>query len=328
MLQSDRWADALAQAVFHTLVASLVVEALARSWGVTEPGQRMTLRRVALWYPLVLLPAMLLLFPQRADEPFQDVALVVGRRWQELRPLGLDPFLLFVGGLAGLGLLLFLMDLLPLLRALARRRPVPVAPDPESGARLAAASAALAEAAGSPPPPIRFLDRDQPVLFCAGVRSPGVVVSRGALRLLDEAELRAALAHEWSHLRRHDPARSWGVMALRALMCLNPAFQVVSRALARDAERLADERAALVCGDRLALASGLIKLHRATGGGGVLRTLPFAGALAEPLRRARSFDVEQRARALLDEPPRPLPFGPARVALAASAVSALLFFVV
>jgi Zn-dependent protease with chaperone function len=117
-------------------------------------------------------------------------------------------------------------------------------------------------------------------------------------------------------------------MGLRALMCLNPTFQVQARVLARDAERRADERGVELGADRLALASGLIKLHRATGGGGVRRTLFFGGALAGPLRRARSLDVEQRARALLEPPPPLLPFGRLRVALAGATLAAVLYFVV
>jgi Zn-dependent protease with chaperone function len=112
-------------------------------------------------------------------------------------------------------------------------------------------------------------------------------------------------------------------------MWFNPAFQVLSRAIARDAEGLADEHAASACGDRLALASGLLKLHRATGGGApVRRTLPFAGVIAEPLARVRSLDVEIRCRRLLDGPPTPLPYLRARVILAAASLTALLFFVV
>ena len=146
------------------------------------------------------------------------------------------------------------------------------------------------------------------------MRRHAIVVSRGAVTLLDPQELRAALAHELAHLARHDPGASWAVMAARALMWFNPAFQVLSRALARDAEWLADERAAEACGDRLALASGLIKLHRATAGGvPVRRTLPFAAALAEPLARVRSLDVEVRCRRLLDGAPASLPYLRARV---------------
>ena len=329
MEPSAKWAEIAAQAIFHTLVASLFVEALVRSWRVVEPRQRMALRLVALAYPLVVVPAFLALFPFRLEEPFRDEgALLVARRWSEVRLLGVGLFDAWLAAFAALGAFLFLMDLVPLVRGRRRPRLVPGEPDAASAAALAEIPG-LAAALGVRPPSVSYLDRDAPVLFCTGVRAPLIVVSRGALRLLDPEELRAALAHEIAHLARHDPAASWVVMAARALLWFNPAFQVLSRAVARDAEWLADDRAAAACGDRLALASGLLKLHRATAGvAQVRRTLPLAGALAEPLARVRSLDVETRCRRLLDGPPAPLPFLRARVALAAASLVSLLFFVV
>lgn len=328
MEPSAKWADIAAQAIFHSLVASLYVEALVRSWRLREPRQRMALRLVALCYPLVLFPALVLLFPARAEDAFGDgPALLVARRWSEVRLLGVGLFEWWLAGFAALGALIFLMDLLPLLRARRRPRLEPAEPDPRSAAAIGEVPA-LARALGVSAPPVVFLANDQPVLFCTGVRRHAIVVSRGAVELLDREELRGALAHELAHLARHDPCASWVVMAARALMFFNPAFQVLSRALARDAEGLADERAAAAC-DRLALASGLIKLHRATAGPSpVRRTLPFAAALAEPLARVRSFDVEVRCRRLLDGPPARLPYLGARIALAGASLTALLFFVV
>jgi len=326
---SESWAEILAQAIFHTLVASLFVEALVRSWRVRVPLQRMALRLVALGYPLVLFPALVLLAPARAGEEFRETALFAGRHWEEVRVLGVGLFSWWLTAFAALGTTLFLMDLVPLAAALRRPRPSPAEPDPESAAALGDELPRVAAGLRVRPPPVVFLDREAPILFCTGVRRHTIVISRGAVRLLDREELRSALAHELAHLARHDPAASWAVMAARALMFFNPAFQVLSRAMARDAEWLADERAAEVCGDRLALASGLIKLHRATARRApVRRTLPFATALQEPLARARSLDVEVRCRRLLDPPPRPLRWGALRVALAAASLTALLFFVV
>ncbi len=326
---SAKWAEIAAQAIFHTLVASLYVEALVRSWRVREPRQRMALRLVALGYPLLLFPGLVALFPIRADEGFRDAwALFAGRRWDEVRVLGVGLFRLWLGAFAALGTALFLLDVVPLLGAWRRPRPVPATPDAASAAAIGEELPRLAAAAKVPAPPVIFLARDAPVLFCTGVRRHAVVISSGAVRLLDREELRAALAHELAHLARHDPAASWALMAARALMFFNPAFQVLSRAVARDAEWLADERAAEISGRRLALASGLIKLHRTTAGpSGVRRTLPFAAALAGPLARVRSLDVEVRCRRLLDGPPEPLRWGAARVLLAALSLTALLFFV-
>jgi len=330
MALDAKWADVTAQAVFHTLVASLFVEALVRTWRVREPGQRMALRLLALGYPLVVFPVLALALPVRSGEGFRDAALFVGRRWDAVRLAGVGLFHWWVVGLCAAGAALLLMDLVPLLRARRRPRPVAAAPADGTAAALDAAIGPLAAALGVPPPPVVFLDRDVPVLFCTGVRRHAIVISRGAVALLDAAELRAALAHELAHVARRDPASSWVVMAARLAMFFNPAYQVVARAVARDAEALADERAAALCADRLALASGLLKLWRATHGVAppVRRTLPLAGALTEPLTRARILDIEQRCRRLLDAAPRPLPFGPARLALAGATLTALLFFVV
>ncbi|ABS26010.1 M56 family metallopeptidase [Anaeromyxobacter sp. Fw109-5] len=328
-MESATWADILAQAIFHTLVASLLVEALVRSWGVREPRQRMALRLTALGYPLVLFPALVALFPGRAGEGFrEDLAIFDARSWEAVRLLGVGLYWWWLAAFAAVGAALFFMDLLPVLRGRGRRAPEGQLPGAESAAVLDAELPRAAAALGIPEPPVVFLDRDLPVLFCTGVRRPALVVSRGTLARLDRDELRAALAHELAHVAGRDPLKSWILMGLRALMFWNPAFQVVSRALARDAEWLADERGAAACGDRVALASGLLKLHRATGGAAVPRTLPFAAALAEPLARVRSHDIEVRCRRLLDGAPARLPYGGARVALAGAGLTALLFFVV
>jgi Zn-dependent protease with chaperone function len=327
MDQGPLTADLLAQGIVHTLVAALFVEALLRTWEVRHPAQRMALRLIAFAQPLVLFPALLLIFPHRGEASFHDLALLSGRRWSDVAFLGLDLYRLFVGGLAALGALLLLADLLALARSLRRRRP-PEAP--LDGRRAEALERALAPALaqGAARPPVRLLDLDSPLVYCAGVRRPTIHLSRGAVDLLDAAELQAALAHELAHVGRRDPERSWVVLGLRGLMAYNPTFQVLARTLARDAERLADEPAAELGADRLALAAALLRLHRATGGGVSRRTLLFGGARSGRVRRAHDLDIEQRARALLGPPPARLPYFPLRLTLAGGAVSALLYFVV
>lgn len=325
MAPSILTADLLAQGIFHSLVAALFVEALVRSWAVDHPAQRVALRLVALVYPLLIFPALVLLFPHRGDEAFRDAALLSGRRWSDVPFLGLDLYRTFIGSLAASGLLLLLIDLVSLLQTLRRGRPPPGLLDPRRAAALDAALAPLSP--GGARPPVVYLDRAVPSLFCAGVRRPAIYLSRGAIDLLDAGELRAALAHELAHLGRRDPARSWVMLGLRCAMGWNPTFQVLARALARDAERLADERGVELGGDRLALASALLKLHRATGGLDGRRTLIFGGALAGTLRRARSHDLERRVRELIEPAPALLPLPWLRLGLAVTSMTGLLYFV-
>ncbi|HSB21155.1 MAG TPA: M56 family metallopeptidase [Anaeromyxobacteraceae bacterium] len=319
-----RWADFVAQSIVHALVGALAVEALLRLWRIGRPEERLALRSVALLQPLVVSP-LLALWPWRAGEAFHERwALFSGRHWEEVRILGVSLYPLFVLLLVALGLVLFLLDLVPLVRG-SRRVRGPEAPAPSD---LAGEVAALARAAGTAPPPLRVLELDFPALYCSGVRLPAVVVSRGALRLLDPTERRAALAHEMVHLAQRDPLVSWLLMAVRALLLFNPVAQVLARTMAREAERRADDRGAEIAGDRLALASALVRLYRASGGAGRLPTLPFGTALREPLRRARFRDVELRCRRLLDDgAPGRSPLARLRLSLVALALPALLLLV-
>ena len=331
-MADSRWLDFAGQAIFHTLVAALVVEALVRLWGVREPAQRTALRAVALLWPMVAVPVLFLAFPAREEETFRDArALFAGRHWDGLAFLGVGLYVWWVGAMASVGMALFLMDLVPLLRA-RKDDPASSPPTTPAGRRAASALADVLAASGSRrQPPLVYLDEGPPLLYCTGALHPVVIVSRAAVELLDEGELRGALAHEIAHLDRRDPTVSWLVMGLRSLQWFNPAFQVLARAMARDAERGADERAAATTGDRVALASGLLKLFRATEGRPVppaRRHRPLAAALAEPIARARTHDIAVRCRAPLAPPPERLAFGTARIAAAGAALFLLLFFVV
>lgn len=324
MRMPGRWADLVAQSIVHALVGALAVEALLRIWRIARPEERLALRSVALFQPLAISP-LLALWPWRAEEGFQESwALFSGRHWEDVRFLGAGLFALFVIAMAACGVALFLLDLVPLVRGNRRPR-APEAPPPPEVAREVAE---LARLAGGTSPPLRLLDLDLPTLYCSGVRRPSVVVSRGALALLDPGERRAALAHEVVHLARRDPLVSWLLMAARAALLFNPVAQVLARAMARESERRADDRGAEISGDRLALASALVRLHRASGGARRLPTLPFGTALSEPLRRARFHDVEVRCRRLLDgDAPGHSPLARLRLSLVALSLPALLLLV-
>jgi Zn-dependent protease with chaperone function len=316
--------ELLAQAIFHGLFAAIFVEALVRGWRVDHPGQRLALRLVALGYPLAVFPALVTLVPARAGEDFQEAAaLLDGRRWDDLRFLGAGLMRWWTAGLAAAGAGLLLLDLVPFVRRRRAPRPAVEPLEPERARALAQVLAPLAGRLGIRPPSVVHLATDAPLLYCRGIRRPELILSRGTLRLLAPDELDAALAHELCHLARRDPAASWGLLVARVLMAFSPGFQVMARAVARDAESLADERAAAL-GDRVALASAVLKLYRAGAHRSSGRAIPFAAALA----RLRAAEVEVRCRRLLAPAPAPLPFGPVRVALAGLSLTGVLFFVV
>jgi hypothetical protein len=105
------------------------------------------------------------------------------------------------------------------------------------------------------------LPDERPGAFCAGLIKPRVYVSSGAVALLDEAALRAVLAHERHHARRRDPLRlAAGRVIARALFFVPGLGELVRRQQAL-AELSADESA--VAGapeNRSALARAMLSL--------------------------------------------------------------------
>src|SRR5207237_9218309 len=84
---------------------------------------------------------------------------------------------------------------------------------------------------------------EQPRAFCAGLLRPRVYVSSGAVALLDEAALRAVLAHERHHARRWDPLRLAIARVIARALFFVPGLAELVRRQRAIAEVRADERA-------------------------------------------------------------------------------------
>ena len=108
-----------------------------------------------------------------------------------------------------------------------------------------------------------------------GVGPKRVLVSAGALRAMDPAELRASLTHEDGHRRLSH--RTWALTAgaLRAIARLLPGTGASERGLRLSLERQADEYAVARTRDPLSLASAICK---AAGGASPHRALAVSGS--------------------------------------------------
>lgn len=158
----------------------------------------------------------------------------------------------------------------------------------------------LSRRAGVKQPRVYIIPDEAPNAFATG-RSPNrsaVAVTVGLLRLLDREELRGVLAHELSHVRNRDTlimtiaATFAGALSMLADMALwgalfgrssdedeggNPiagllgiiiapiAAALIQMAISRSREFMADETAARLTGDPLALASALKKIEAWSG---------------------------------------------------------------
>lgn len=104
-------------------------------------------------------------------------------------------------------------------------------------------------------PDLRVLDVEEPIAYCLPGLRQRVVLSQGTLQNLDDAELKAILTHERSHLRaRHD-------LVLEAFTAVNHAFpRVVRSSSALGAVQLLVE---LLADDSAVRATGPTPLARA-----------------------------------------------------------------
>jgi heat shock protein HtpX len=167
----------------------------------------------------------------------------------------------------------------------------------EEAPRLHAVVEELAQRAELPKPRVFFIDDPHANAFATG-RNPEkavVAVTRGITEILDERELRGVLAHEIAHVKNRDilvasvaagiataVSNLANVLAFSHLlggsqdeegegagpaggllmMFVAPiAATMVQLGISRSREYLADETGAKLCGDPLALASALEKLH-------------------------------------------------------------------
>ncbi|MBS1151621.1 MAG: peptidase BlaR1, partial [Myxococcaceae bacterium] len=220
-------AEHLAEAILHTLISALAVEALLRLWRVEEPGFQLRFRLMAIALPFGALPLFEWLAPFRHQAWFEDrFALFSGRRWGALSAFGLRLDWLWLGVFAAFGAALLLLDLVPLLKA---RRAAARSEEPGGDPALEQRLTELCARLHLPTPSLRVLETSAVALYCTGVRQPVVVASRGALDRLDDRELEVALAHELGHLTHRDVLLGWVLMGARVLHAFNPALQVVSR---------------------------------------------------------------------------------------------------
>jgi Zn-dependent protease with chaperone function len=151
-------------------------------------------------------------------------------------------------------------------------------------------------------------------LAVAGITRPQILVSAGALALLDDDELAAALDHEQAHIVRGHRFVTLVAAWFRAAGWLVPGARRAVRELAFHLERDADRWALRRRDDRLALASVITKAaeSRLLGGDVAVAQLGRSG-------------VRQRVTQLLeDEPARRRPAAAALHGLAATMLAATL----
>lgn len=153
----------------------------------------------------------------------------------------------------------------------------------------------LAMKAQLPNPKIYLIENPQPNAFATG-RNPenaAVAATTGLLKLLNRAEIEAVMAHELAHVKNRDTLTmtltatiagaismlaqfglffggnrnsGMGILGTILVVLLAPlAAMMVQMAISRTREYAADKTGAEICGNPMALASALNKLHHGAG---------------------------------------------------------------
>jgi len=162
----------------------------------------------------------------------------------------------------------------------------------EDGSGLHTMVSELAGQAGLPMPKVYLVPEDTPNAFATG-RNPqhaAVAATRGIMRLLDREELAGVMAHELAHVKNRDiltgtiaatfagaiatlgqfarfgtagRSRNNNPLGMILIMVGAPLGAMLLRmAISRVREYAADRSGAEICGNPLALAGALAKLHR------------------------------------------------------------------
>lgn len=145
------------------------------------------------------------------------------------------------------------------------------------------------------------LDDPRPAAYCVAGRPAAIVVTSGALAVLDPPQLAAVLAHERAHLAGRHHLLATVTRGLAAALPGVPLFTRGAEEVARLAELAADDTAARSVG-RPALVAALLAIATGTAVSGAqpaVRGALAAAALAVPARVERLLDPPGRRTAAL-----------------------------
>ena len=141
---------------------------------------------------------------------------------------------------------------------------------------------------------VGMLVSDEILVPCVvGIVWPAIVIPGALLTGLCPDDLRAILAHELAHIRRHDALVNILQMLIEALLFFNPAVWWVSRQMRLEREACCDAQAAAICGEGVSYARTLVEF--------AARRSSFANDPITPERlSAPAFGDPQRPSSLLE----------------------------
>ena len=292
----------LVQSFLHSLIAAFIVDTALIAWKIESPVMRQRFRLMVIITPLVSFPFYQIITPDRGSALFRLEALFDFVRWLNLEIWGVIPvgalFLLF---LVFTAVIFVIQEMFPIIRhSISSDGPELSESPPEPGSPVARAL----ESIPGQKPDVFILDDDEPVIFSSTGREPAVFLSRGLIGSLSGEELAAALAHEIGHIGRSRRPLMVLVFLLRILMFYNPIILMEFRRIVQEEEKICDDVAATLTGNRSALAGALRKFYYSDAGD-QHHTMPDTPRLRDRIEEySHTMLIESRITRL-EEPPAP-----------------------
>jgi len=253
----------LAQSFLHSLIAALIVDTALLAWKIEEPVIRQRFRLLVIVLPIISFPLYQMITPERGSALFRlDAYFDIGR-WLDLELWGTVPLgVLFLFFLAFTAVVFVLQELLPIAQhTLSSGDSALQAARPEPESRVTRALEGLP----GRKPDVFIIDDDAFAMFSSTGKDPAVYLSGGLVETLTLDELRAAIAHEIGHIRRSRRPAMVMIFVLRVLMFYNPIILMEFRRIVQEEEKICDDVAAAITGDRAALAGALRKFYYVDG---------------------------------------------------------------
>ena len=248
------------QAFFHSVVASIVAEIAIKAWNVRDPAIRQRVFLVPVVAPVFLFPLFRFIGPERDSTYFRLGTIFESGRWLELELLGTHPVM---GGLVLVFTITSLVFLFQELIPIVRHSFESGKPEKAVGTVDCLEDPAIRTAMETLPvvPAVFVVEEDDFLIYSTTGKTAAVYVSSSLVTTLTEEELRSAVAHEISHVVRSRHPMLVAAYLLRALMFFNPVVLMEFRRAAQEEEKVCDEFAVSVTGNRQGLARALRKLY-------------------------------------------------------------------
>ncbi len=246
----------LAQSLCHSAVAAAVADSSLLAWRIMDPRVKQRFRLIVIVAPVVSFPLYQLINPGRGSIQFRLDALFDVNRWFFLEVFGF--FSIWTATLVIIvltALIFMIQELIPIvlhLMEVRRAEPEEEASGLPEGAHEKAMR--ILEGLSMDFVGLHVLEDEELILFSSTGSAPEVFLSTGMMEEMSPAELKAAVAHEIAHIRRSKTPLLMTVYLVRMVMFFNPITLMEFRKVAQEEEKICDDMAVEMTGDRESLA--------------------------------------------------------------------------